>query len=115
MGHWSSSKYSTDYEDEDDEEVNQPMLSPVHEEYPLPVEEPAKDDREPTDDEEEVPPAAEVEEEEKKEKEAPVEVVDNITETILPRFAPMPCYKKHKLNPQSPNMIMEDEDDSSLD
>jgi hypothetical protein len=91
MGHWSSSKYSTDYEDEDDEEVNQPMLSPVHKEYPLPVEEPAKDDREPTGNEEEAPSAAEVEEEEEeKEKEAPVEVVDNILRPFH-RGSP-PCH-----------------------
>jgi hypothetical protein len=114
MGHWSSSKYSTNYEDEDDEEVNQPMLSPVHEEYPLLVEEPAKDGREPIGNEE-APPAAEVVVEEEEEKEEPVEVVDNITETIPPRFAPMQRYKKRKLNPQSPNTILEDEDDSSLD
>ena len=50
MGHWSSSKYSTDYEDEDGEEVNQPTLSPECEE------EPTEDDGEPaTDDEEEAP------------------------------------------------------------
>ena len=47
MGHWSSSKYSTDYEDEDGEEVNQPMPSPKHKE------ELAKDNREPADEEEE--------------------------------------------------------------
>ena len=47
------------------------------------------------------------------EEEEPVEEVDNITETIPLRFAPMLCYKKHMLNPPSPNTIMEDEDDSS--
>jgi len=41
-----------------------------------------------------------------------VEEVDNITETIPPGFALMPRYKKRRLNPPSPNMIMEDEDDS---
>ena len=39
--------------------------------------------------------------------------MDNITETIPLGFGPMLCNKKHKLNPPSPNMIMEDEDDSS--
>ena len=41
MGHWSSGKYSTDYEDEDGEEVNQPMPSPEREK------EPAKDNGDP--------------------------------------------------------------------
>ena len=39
--------------------------------------------------------------------------MDNITETIMLGFAPMSRYKKRRLNPPSPNMIMEDEDDSS--
>ena len=52
---------------------------------------------------------------EEEEEEAPVEEVDNITGTIPPGFASMPHYKKHRLNPPSPNMIMEDEDDSSLE
>ena len=56
MGYWSSSKYSTDYEDEVNEEVNQPTLSPKHEEYPLPVEEPTEDDEEPIDEEEKEAP-----------------------------------------------------------
>ena len=63
MGHWSFDKYSTDYEDGDGEEVNQPMPSPECEEYPLLTEEPAEDDGEPTDDEEEVSLAIEEEEE----------------------------------------------------
>ena len=70
MGHWSSSKYSTDYEDEDGVEVNQPMSSPKHEEYPLPMEEPT--------DEEEEEASLMVE----KEEEVLAEDVDNITETI---------------------------------
>jgi hypothetical protein len=78
MGHWSSNKYSTNYEDEDGEEVNQPTLRP-----------------------------------EREEEEAPAEEVDNITKTILPGFAPMPRNKKRRLNPPSPNMIVEDDDDSS--
>ena len=82
--------------------MNQPTPSPEREEYPLPTKEPA-------DEEEEAPAAAEEEEEE------PVEEVDNITETIPPGFASMPRYKKHRLNSPSPNMIMEDEDDSSLE
>jgi len=52
MGYWSSGKYSTDYKDEDNEDVNQSMLSPEREEYPLPVEEPAEDDGKPIDEEE---------------------------------------------------------------
>jgi hypothetical protein len=63
MGHWSSSKYSTDYEDEDGEEVNQPTPSPEREEYPLPAEEPTEDDKEPTDDNKEEAPSATEEEE----------------------------------------------------
>ena len=107
MGPWSSSKYSTDYEDKDGKEVNQSTPSPEREEYPLPVEEPTEDDREPADDEEkEALPVIEEEEE------APVEEVDNNTKTIPPGFAPMPCYKKRRLNPPSPDTIMEDEDDS---
>jgi len=50
MGHWSSSKYSTDYEDGDDKEVNQPTLSLEHKE------EPTEDDGEPTDGKEEEAP-----------------------------------------------------------
>ena len=50
MGHWSSSKYSTDYEDKDGKEVNQPMPSPERKE------EPTEDDGEPTDDDEEEAP-----------------------------------------------------------
>ena len=111
MGHWSFGMYSTDYEDEDGEEVNQPTPSPEREEYPLLTEEPAEDDGEPTDDDEEAPMAVEEEEEEKEE--ALAEEAANITETIPPGFAHMPCYKKHRLNPPSPNMIVEDEDDSS--
>jgi hypothetical protein len=112
MGHWSSSKYFTDYKDEDGKEVNQPTPSLEREEKPAEDDgELAKDDGEPAaDDEEEAPQAAE---EEEKEEEAPAEEVDNITETIPPGFGPMPCNKKCKLNPLSPNMIMEDEDDSS--
>ena len=49
MGHWSSGKYSIDYEDEDGEEVNQPTPSPEREE-------PIEDDGEPTNDEEEKAP-----------------------------------------------------------
>ena len=99
MGHWSSGKYSTDYEDEDGEEVNQPTLSPERKEEPTEDNgEPAKDDGEPTNDEEE---------------EAPVEEVDNITETILSGFGPMSRNKKSRLNPSSPNTIVENEDDSS--
>ena len=118
MGYWSSSKYSTDYEEEDGEEVNQPTPSLEREEYPLPTEEPAEDDREPTDDdEEEAPPAVEEQEEdedeEDEEEEVLAEEVDNITKTIPLGFGPKPCNKKHRLNPPSPNMIMEDEDDSS--
>ena len=121
MGHWSSGKFSIDYEDEDGEEVNQPTPSLEHEEYLLPMEEPAEDegkptedDREPIDDDEEAAPPA-VEEEEDQEEEAPVEEVDNITETIPPGFGPMPRNKKRRLNPPPPNMIMEDEDDSLLE
>jgi hypothetical protein len=62
-------------------------------------------DGEPTDEEEEAPQAVE--------EEAPAKEVDNITETIPPGFAPMPRNKKCRLNPPSPNTIMEDEDDSS--
>ena len=40
------------------------------------------------------------------------EEVANITETIPPGFVPMPRYKKRRLNPSSPNMIVEDEVDS---
>ena len=79
----------------------------------MPAEEPTEDDREPTDNEEEEVLAA-VEEEEKEE-EALVEEVDNITDTIPPEFAPMPHYKKRGLKPPSPNTIVEDEDDSSLE
>jgi hypothetical protein len=86
------------------------------------VKEPAEDDGEPTDEkeEEEASPATEEEEvekeeEEEKEEEAPAEKVDNITETILSGYTPMPCYQKRRLNPPSPNTIMEDEDDSSLE
>ena len=86
MRHLSSDKYPTDYKDKDSEEVNQPTPSPEHEEYPLPVEEPVEDDREPTN----------------KEDEASTEEVDNITKTILAVFAPMPHYKKHRLNPPPP-------------
>ena len=50
MGHWSSGKYSTDYEDKDGEEVNQSMPSPEREQ------EPTEDDGEPTNDEEEEAP-----------------------------------------------------------
>ena len=77
------------------------------------MEEPAEDDGEPTDDEEEEVPM--VVEEDEKEEEAPVEEVDNITETIPLGFSPMPRNKKCRLNPPSPNMIMEDKDDSSLE
>jgi hypothetical protein len=100
MGHWSSSKCSTNYEDKNGEEVNQPTPSPEHEEYPLPAKEPAKDDGDPTDDEEEeeVPSATEEEEEKEEEEEA-----DNITETIPRGFTPMSHYKKRRLNPPSPN------------
>ena len=34
MGHWSSDKFSTDYEYEDGEEVNQLTPSPKHKEAP---------------------------------------------------------------------------------
>ena len=34
MGHWLSGKYSTDYEDLDGEEVNQPTPRPEREEEP---------------------------------------------------------------------------------
>ena len=61
MGHWSSNKYSIDYEDEDGEEVNQLTPSPKREEYPLPAEEPTEDDGEPTDDDEEASVAIEEE------------------------------------------------------
>ena len=49
------------------------------------------------------------------EEEAPVEEVDNITETISSGFGPMPRNKKRRRNPPPPNMIMEDEDDSLLE
>ena len=49
MGHLSSSKFSTDYEDKDEEEVNQPTLSPKREEVPT------EDNGKPTDEEEEAP------------------------------------------------------------
>ena len=80
----------------------------------LPIEEPTEDDGEPIDDEEEAPPIVEEEEEEEKEEEeeVPAEEVDNITKTIPLGFAPMPRYKKRRLNPSSPNMIVEDEVDS---
>ena len=57
MGHWSSGKYSIDYEEEDGEEVNQPMPSPEREEEPTEDDgEPTEDDREPAaTDEEEAP------------------------------------------------------------
>jgi len=55
------------------------------------------------------------EDEEEKKEEAPVEEVDNITKTIPLGFVLMPRNKKHRLNPPSPNTIMEDEDDSSLE
>ena len=55
----------------------------------------------------------EEEEDEEEEEEAPMEEVDNIIETIPPGFGPMPRNKKRRLNPPSPNTIMEDEDDSS--
>jgi len=110
MGHWSSGKYSIDYEDKDGEEVNQLTPSPECEDYPLPAEEPTEDDGEPTDDEEGEALAAAKEEEE--EEEVPAEEVDNITKTIPLGFAPMPRYKKRRLNPSSPNMIVEDEVDS---
>ena len=71
-------------------------------------EEPAKDNREPPDDDDEEAQVAEEEEEE-----APAEEVDNITEIVPPGFGPMPCNKKRRLNPPSPNMIVGDEDDSS--
>jgi hypothetical protein len=58
------------------------------------VEEPTKDDGEPTNDEEEEVPSA-VEEEE----------ADNITETIPRGFTPMSHYKKRRLNPPSPNTM----------
>ena len=45
--------------------------------------------------------------------EAPTVEVDNITKTIPSGFGPMPCNKKRRLNPPSPNTIMEDVDDSS--
>jgi hypothetical protein len=101
MGHWSSSKYSTNYEDKNGEEVNQLTPSPEHEEYPLPAKEPAKDDGEPTDDEEEEEVPSAVEKEEEKEEEE--EEADNITETIPRGFTPMSHYKKRRLNPPSPN------------
>ena len=41
--------------------------------------------------------------------------MDNITETIPLGFGPMPRNKKRRLNPPSPNTIVEDEDDSSLE
>jgi hypothetical protein len=71
MGHWSSGKYSTDYEDDDGKEVNQLTPSLEREEYPFLVEEPVKDDRDPVDDDdnEEAPPATEEEDEEAKEEE----------------------------------------------
>ena len=46
-----------------------------------------------------------------KEEEASMEKVDNITKTIPPGFSPMPRNKKCRLNPPSPNMIVEDKDD----
>ena len=49
------------------------------------------------------------------EEEASAEEVDNIIKTIPSGFAPMPRYKKRRLNPPSPNTIMEDEDDSLLE
>ena len=52
-------------------------------------------------------------EKKEEEEEAPAEGVDNITKTIPPGFSPMPCNKKHRLNPPSPNTIVEDEDDCS--
>ena len=54
-----------------------------------------------------------MEEEEEEEEEAPAEEADNITKTIPLGFGPMPCNKECRLNPPSPNMILEDEDDSS--
>ena len=55
-GQWSSGKYSTDYEDKDGKELNQPTLSPKSEEEPAEDDgEPAKDDGEPTNNEEEAP------------------------------------------------------------
>ena len=50
MGHWSSDKYSTDYEDEDGEEVNQPTPCPERKE------EPTEDDTKLLDDDEEEVP-----------------------------------------------------------
>ena len=90
MGHWSSDKYSIDYEDEDGEEVNQLTSSPEREE------ESTEDDREPTKDDGE--PANDEEEEawQATEEEAPTE-----------------SNKKRMLNPPSPNMIVEDKDESS--
>jgi len=93
--------------------VNQPTLSPEHDEEPTKDDgEPAKDDEEPTDDQEEEAPQA-AEEEEEKEEEALAEEVDNITETILVGFTAMPRYKKRRLNHPSPNTIMEEDDPSS--
>ena len=66
------------------------------------AEEPAEDE------EDEAPPVVEEDEEE-----APTEEVDNIIETILAGFAPMPRYKKRMPNPPSPNTIVVDKDDSS--
>jgi hypothetical protein len=70
MGHWSFSKYSTDYEDKDGEEVNKSTPSLKCEEEPAKdYGEPDKDDEEPTDDEkEEVPQAVEEEDKEEVEK-----------------------------------------------
>ena len=39
--------------------------------------------------------------------------MDNIIKTIPSGFTTIPRYKKHRLNPPSPNMIMDNEDDSS--
>jgi len=44
-----------------------------------------------------------------------VEEVDNITKIIPLGFGPMPRNKKRRLNPPTPNTIMEDEDDSLLE
>jgi hypothetical protein len=66
MGRWSSSKYSTDYKDEDGKEVNQSTPSPEREEKLAEDDgELTEDDGKPTDDEEEeeAPQAAEEEEE----------------------------------------------------
>jgi hypothetical protein len=73
------------------------MSSPEREEYLSPTEEPVEDDGEPADDDDEEALVAAEEE-----GEAPVEEVDNITETIPPRFALMPRHKKRRLNPPSP-------------